>query len=735
MPPKKKSKTEADVAQKKLQVFFNAYQQSNDKATPSEDAHSPSPSTPDADVTASSQIASESEQQSQSAKAREVRHFQKAWIDKYPWLKYQEENDLMFCKLCREAGKSNAMAVGTNNYKTSTLTRHVDSSDHKMLAEGPKEATNLKKASTKMLDRKEKTIEVALKAMFWLCKEGLPQSKFRSLMKFLSSVGVEVPSLKHGDNPEGIVVDYTSDTSADDFLEILSDMIDESTTAAVKKSPVITVFVDESTDIVVHHKLAINLRVVDPMTLQPRTFFLTDVRITSATGAGMFDVIGSEFKKRGLEMSKVFGLGTDGASAMVGKKTGLTGHFLELNPSMRNTHCSAHRVALVAEQAADRVDAVKTFRETITSIYYYFHRSPAKVDSLEKVQKILEEPVVKFKEVHAIRWLSFFLAIETVVKALHSLLTYLQSRNPQQDPKAQGLLKKVAQEQFIRILYGMMDWLQPIMALSQFFQQKDIDISLVKVNVQTCIKELEDMRDDVNELGKPRYSDALSKDMTDGSYMGHKVQKNASGFQNVKRSFLQGVVDNLKRRFPDSETISMFSIFGMRPLQFLSDQALQSWGNEEMKTLAEFYTSPQCHTGTDDFVYVSKPFLQCEPADLMEEWMRCKSIVKANHYPVHSLTALWQFLASLQKDGFLKCPNLIQLCHLVLTHPVHSCDCERTFSTQNITVTPLRNRLKSEKTDQLMRVKLEGGDLEEFDFHAAVKKWREKKCRAIFGHK
>lgn len=30
------------------------------------------------------------------------------------------------------------------------------------------------------------------------------------------------------------------------------------------------------------------------------------------------------------------------------------------------------------------------------------------------------------------------------------------------------------------------------------------------------------------------------------------------------------------------------------------------------------------------------------------EWMRCKSVVKANHYPVHSITALWQFLVSLQ---------------------------------------------------------------------------------------
>lgn len=50
------------------------------------------------------------------------------------------------------------------------------------------------------------------------------------------------------------------------------------------------------------------------------------------------------------------------------------------------------------------------------------------------------------------------------------------------DAKAQGMKKKVAQELFIKISYGMLDWLQPIMKLSLLFQRKDLDISIVKVN-------------------------------------------------------------------------------------------------------------------------------------------------------------------------------------------------------------------------------------------------------------
>lgn len=40
---------------------------------------------------------------------------------------------------------------------------------------------------------------------------------------------------------------------------------------------------------------------------------------------------------------------------MTGRKNGLTGHFLQENPMLINTHCSAHRLALCTEQAAQKI--------------------------------------------------------------------------------------------------------------------------------------------------------------------------------------------------------------------------------------------------------------------------------------------------------------------------------------------------------------------------------------------
>ena len=69
---------------------------------------------------------------------------------------------------------------------------------------------------------------------------------------------------------------------------------------------------------------------------------------------------------------------------------------------------------------------------------------------------------------------------------------------------------------------------------------------------------------------------------------------------------------------------------------------------------------------------------------------------------------------------------------LALTHPVHTSDCERAFSAQNLVTTSLRNRLGSETCDQLMRVKLESNEMKEFQFTAALLEWRKVKDRVIF---
>ena len=128
-------------------------------------------------------------------------------------------------------------------------------------------------------------------------------------------------------------VNYDSYYTAMDLLTSLTNVIDTNITEKINASSVVTILTDESTDIVVYHKLCISTRIVDPITLQPSTLFLTDIRIDRATGKGMYNEIQKQLRIRNIDC-KIMGLGTDGASAMARKAKGLAGKFLKDNPHL-----------------------------------------------------------------------------------------------------------------------------------------------------------------------------------------------------------------------------------------------------------------------------------------------------------------------------------------------------------------------------------------------------------------
>ena len=53
-----------------------------------------------------------------------VRKFRLAWKNVYPWLQYDEEKG-MPCSICVRHRENNTFTKGTNNFRSSTLERHV----------------------------------------------------------------------------------------------------------------------------------------------------------------------------------------------------------------------------------------------------------------------------------------------------------------------------------------------------------------------------------------------------------------------------------------------------------------------------------------------------------------------------------------------------------------------------------------------------------------------------------
>ena len=89
----------------------------------------------------------------------------------------------MFCTLCANAQKDNVLAVGTNNFRTSTLTWHVAHTDHQLLLVGRQMKPSADVMWTKGKENEAAAAATAMKALYYCVKKFLPLTKYTSLIE------------------------------------------------------------------------------------------------------------------------------------------------------------------------------------------------------------------------------------------------------------------------------------------------------------------------------------------------------------------------------------------------------------------------------------------------------------------------------------------------------------------------------------------------------------------------
>lgn len=186
----------------------------------------------------------------------------------------------MFCKICVKHGKKNTMTTGCKTFKTSSLTRHEELTDHKVAVSAVELSANFEAAVSKAFSEEDEAMIKAMKVVYWLASENLPLAKYESLMQLLKDLGVpKIACLKVSER-----VDYESYYAANEILTAISSQIDEDLNEKIQQSPFVTMLADESADISNLKRMTMHARIVDPKTSVAETVYLRDVEYEDGTG-------------------------------------------------------------------------------------------------------------------------------------------------------------------------------------------------------------------------------------------------------------------------------------------------------------------------------------------------------------------------------------------------------------------------------------------------------------------
>ncbi|XP_071169572.1 zinc finger protein 862-like [Mytilus edulis] len=549
----------------------------------------------------------------------------------------------------------------------------------------------------------EKTALIgAFRSLYWLASEEIPHTtKYSSLLGYAKRMGCSyLNHLQKGGN-----ANYESQRTLQEMLHIIAEQIAAPILQDICNSRYYSILIDETTDIAVIKQMTILARYITENN-QVKTSFLGMVELPDGKAETIMNALDKFLNELQLPTEDLIGLGSDGASVMVGRKSGVAARLKQRNPELVNVHCIAHRLALAAAQATDNIPYLKKFKDLLQQIFKFYQNSAVRMSGLKEIETILGGPQLKMKEVLDTRWLSHDRAVTAIRECLPALIASLEREaSERSDATAAGLAMFVKTTKFVASIHMMSDILPHLARLSKTFQKTDIDFTLIETLVSatqiTITKLIEQPGHYMQSL--PTCLDSLSE---------YGVRLRQSDIDNFKRDiyqpYLENVIQNLHDRFPDNPVLDALSVMDPDLLN-ADDPSLNEWVQHiKLKTLAKHFKS----VGSE--------------IEVLEEWETLRTLLVKECKDM-TFRKTMNKVASL---GTLY-PCLSKYAAIGLVLPVSTADCERCFSCLNRVKTCLRNRLCQKVLNCLMHISIEGPKEEAFDFDKCVVTFGKLKQRKI----
>ena len=646
------------------------------------------------------------------------------WKKSFPWLEITDQTFLR-CTYCRQCKLKHVWAdEGTPNVQKSSLERHNSSKDHVHAAKMHlRQSINTDEIE---LDTGESNVHVQnadtflFRTVYAVAKHEMPSEKVNGMLELQALNGCDMR------------YQHLSWTTIGEIQQCISTILKRSIVDEINTSDHFSLMLDESTDISVEKHLSICIRYVKNG--EPCTKFLANVKVNDGCATTIVNALYDCVSSLGIDMSKCVSLATDGASVMLGKKTGVGVQVkAKYSPFAIQTHCFAHRLNLALVDSIKKIETLKTFRDKFGALYTFMSGSPNRTSTLRSIQQLLDEPELAMKQLHSIRWLGLRDAVYAVYMCYASVLTTL-SKFAGDNPSAKGLYKYFSTYKVALLLGFMLDIHTELGTLSCHLQKQELLFSEVPPLVDSILGRLDHMQTSDGEfLSEMKQGIEIKDDKA--SYGGEDLKNYGeaakSQFEILRVEYIANITRNMKQRFRKENTTvldNMAHVFEPLTVTASTDDSCI----DALKSLGELYGSEkkvkliegdlQCE-GLTETVKVVSPLLDKDA--LIKEWTGFCAMIKGS-YSRLTVSNICKRLIVLQQGLY---PNMSTLAKIALCLMVTSVECERSFSYQNRLKTKFRGSLKCEKLAILMNIVMCGPAVQVYDPVPACRLWLAKKRR------
>src|SRR6218665_1895938 len=503
---------------------------------------------------------------------------------------------------------------------------------------------------------------------------------------------------------------HSDKTCADIAIHIASEMKKAICREIISSKKKISVLIDESTTLSKKTTLVVAIRTFFAnFPGEAYVFNLDLIELSSTTAENITKELLSNLNMHGFDQDFLdeclIAFACDGASAMIGKDSGVATRLQNIFPNLLIWHCANHRLELAVGDVVDEVFGINHFKIFMDKLYALYHQSPKNQNELRQVAGSLETQILKIGRILSVRWVASSMhTVNSVIANYAAMCEHFNraSNDPARDGKEKskysGLRKMITNVAFVKNLNAMSDAPDELGDLSTVLQRRNITILEADKAIRTTIPVMDSM---ATEPG-PKLSSAINA-IHKKEYKGVPIHDGNVTAINTAQLF-RSLANNLRTRMITTSSSHVSRDESHR-------QENVSTYNQLLENLRVLDPKNWQLTADDE-------------VDIQYGDSHIRQLCHQFHLDERSIIRGFRNYKLNEEKGDREVPeDLHPLFKAIATVPISTSECERNFSSMNNIVTPIRATLNIETIAALLFINCVGPPLSKFNPNSYVRSW------------